>query len=167
VQCCTNRIEGAWKISKDHFKRINGTNTKRFEEHLAHVIWKNHVHKSNMHDSFFNLLKEIFPLNGPAKYTHPTPLFDTWMPPTKLDEKAHNFTIIQESGGDSTDDELLNKSNELQQSNGVTNIASTSNANNVALSNTISPTEVITIASSEDDETWIYMRRSQRNMAIR
>ena len=30
VQCNTNRIEGAWKIAKDHFRRINGTNTKLF-----------------------------------------------------------------------------------------------------------------------------------------
>ena len=30
IQCNTNRIEGAWKISKDHFRRINGTNTKLF-----------------------------------------------------------------------------------------------------------------------------------------
>jgi hypothetical protein len=31
VVCTTNRIEGAWKISKDHFRRINGTNTANFE----------------------------------------------------------------------------------------------------------------------------------------
>ena len=43
VECNTNRIEGAWKISKDHFRRINGTNTKSFVQHLCEVVWRNHI----------------------------------------------------------------------------------------------------------------------------
>ena len=37
LDCHTNRIEGAWKICKDHFRRINGTNRKLFEQHIAEM----------------------------------------------------------------------------------------------------------------------------------
>ena len=34
----TNRIEGAWKHAKSHFRKINGTSLPNFEAHLtAHV----------------------------------------------------------------------------------------------------------------------------------
>ena len=42
IDCHTNRIEGAWEHCKDHFRRINGTNTERFEQHLAEIVWGNH-----------------------------------------------------------------------------------------------------------------------------
>lgn len=35
VEVGTNRIEGAWKHAKDHFRRINGTSMINFEAHLA------------------------------------------------------------------------------------------------------------------------------------
>ena len=52
VDCHTNRIEGAWKICKDHFRRINGSNTKLFEQHLADIIWRNHVHRDSIYEAF-------------------------------------------------------------------------------------------------------------------
>ncbi|XP_041349186.1 LOW QUALITY PROTEIN: uncharacterized protein LOC121368516, partial [Gigantopelta aegis] len=40
INCCTNQIEGVWKICKDHFRKINGTNTKMFEQHVAEIIYE-------------------------------------------------------------------------------------------------------------------------------
>ena len=77
VYCNTNRIEGAWEISKDHFRRINGTNTKLFEQHLCAVIWRNHCHKDNLYDQFFTLLKSVYTLESELHYKHPVPLFPT------------------------------------------------------------------------------------------
>jgi len=53
VVCTTNRIDGAWEISRDHFRRINGTNTADFEQHLSEFLWMNHVHNKNIYDTFF------------------------------------------------------------------------------------------------------------------
>lgn len=101
VSCCTNRIEGAWKISKDHFRRINGSNTKLFEQHLAEIIWRNHIHRQNIYAAFFELLTTVYPLDRPADFSYTKPLFKTWTPPSKEVEKHHNITIIQESDGES------------------------------------------------------------------
>lgn len=65
VHCCTNRIEGAWKLAKDHFLRINGSNTNLFEQHLAEFVWRNHAHRQNMYSAFFDLLQSIYHLQGP------------------------------------------------------------------------------------------------------
>jgi transposase-like protein len=35
VQVHTNRIEGAWKHAKDHFRRMSGTKLSQFEGHCA------------------------------------------------------------------------------------------------------------------------------------
>ena len=35
VEVHTNRIEGAWKHAKDHFRKISGTKITQFEGHLA------------------------------------------------------------------------------------------------------------------------------------
>ena len=101
VDCHTNRIEGAWKICKDHFRRINGSNTKLFEQYLAEIIWRNHVYRENIYEAFFTLLKEIYTLYAPAHYTYCNPLFGTWTPPTTEVEKAHHMTIVQGSDSDS------------------------------------------------------------------
>ena len=85
VQCNTIRIEGAWKISKDHFRKINGTNTKLFEQHLFKVIWRNHVHRSNVYERFFDLMKSVYTLGADAIYEHTKPLFGTWTPPSAAD----------------------------------------------------------------------------------
>ena len=60
----SNRIERVWQISKDHFRRINGTNTATFEQHLSEIIWRNHVHNEKINEMFFQLLKSIFRLDG-------------------------------------------------------------------------------------------------------
>ena len=97
VVCTTNRIERAWKISKDHFRRINGTNTAKFYQHLSEIIWRNHVHNENIYENCFQLVKSIFRLDCNPRYTYSTPLFPSWTPPCKEDEAAHKVTIIQES----------------------------------------------------------------------
>ena len=59
VDCHTNRIKGAWKICKDHIRRINGTNTKLFERHLAESVWRNRIHRdASKYVAFFDFLKE-------------------------------------------------------------------------------------------------------------
>ena len=52
IDCHTNRIEGAWKNCKDHFRIIYGTNTKSFEQHLAETVWRKHFHQE-VYESFF------------------------------------------------------------------------------------------------------------------
>ena len=87
----TNQIEGAWKHAKEHFKRMSGTNIKQFESHLAEIIWRNSV-DGDHYAAYFDLLKSIYPLNKPAVYTYPTPLFDTWN--MQADENLNNTTIV-------------------------------------------------------------------------
>ena len=98
VECHTNRIEGAWKICKDHFRRINGSNSKLFEQHLAEIVWRNHVSDKNKYNAFFELVKSVYPLDREKKLDYPTPLFNTWTPPN---EKGSRYSIIQQSDGDS------------------------------------------------------------------
>ena len=95
VQCHTNQIEGAWKHCKDHFRKINGTNTKLFEQHLAEIVWRNHISNSDKYTSFFELVKTIYPLNKEKTYTYPTPLFNTWTPPDATTERRHHISIAQ------------------------------------------------------------------------
>ena len=73
----TNRIEGAWKHAKDHFKSIVGTKLSQFEGHLAEVMWHSEV-KGKCFEPFFKLLKEVYTLRQPPIYTYSTPLFDSW-----------------------------------------------------------------------------------------
>ena len=101
VDCNTNRIEGAWKICKDHFRRINGSNTSLFEQHIAEIVWRNHVHRDNLYEAFFSSLKNVYSLSQPPKYTYCKPLFGTWTPPSQRDELEHHITIVQESDTDS------------------------------------------------------------------
>ena len=107
IQCNTNNIEGAWKISNNHFRRINGTNTKLFVQHLCEVIWRNHMHKENMYESFFSLLKSVYTLDDSEVYSYPVPVFDTWTPPSAEDEASHNYTIIQDADEQSGSDEEI------------------------------------------------------------
>ena len=101
VDCNTNRIEGAWKICKDHFCQINGSNTSLFEQFIAEIVWRNHVHRDNLYEAFFSSLKNVYSLSQPPKYTYRKPLFDTWTPPSQRDELEHHITIVQESDTDS------------------------------------------------------------------
>lgn len=87
VEVHTNRIEGAWKHAKDHFKRMSGTKINQFEGHLAEIMWRSAV-KSNIYTSFFDLVKSVYPLDKPATYVYKTPLFDTWacLPDSQLSD---------------------------------------------------------------------------------
>lgn len=63
VSVDTNRIEGAWKHAKDHFKRMSGTNKyKQFEGHRAEVIRKlEHMSRIFL---YIYLLRSIYTLRG-------------------------------------------------------------------------------------------------------
>ena len=55
VQVYTNRIEGAWKHCKDHFKRMNGVRGMRnFESHLCEVIYRNHKSTKHLLHTYLN-----------------------------------------------------------------------------------------------------------------
>jgi hypothetical protein len=77
VEVHTNKIEGAWKHAKDHFRKLAGTKITQFEGHLSEIMWRAEV-KSDVYRQFFNLLKTVYHLNGPPSFTCPTPMFDTW-----------------------------------------------------------------------------------------
>ena len=64
IDCHTHRIEGAWKNCKDHFRRIYGTITKSFEQHLAETVWRKHFHQE-VYESFFNLVRDVVMLRQP------------------------------------------------------------------------------------------------------
>jgi transposase-like protein len=73
----TNRIEGAWKHAKQHFKKMSGTKLTQFEGHLAEIMWRSRV-KGRVYQEFFGLLSMVYPLHEPATYQYTTPLFDSW-----------------------------------------------------------------------------------------
>ena len=39
VEVHTNRIEGAWKHAKKHFRDMNGTSMNNFEGHLFQIMF--------------------------------------------------------------------------------------------------------------------------------
>uniref|UniRef100_A0A8W8MNP1 Uncharacterized protein n=1 Tax=Magallana gigas TaxID=29159 RepID=A0A8W8MNP1_MAGGI len=77
VEVHTNRIEGAWKHAKDHFRKMAGTKLTQFEGHLAEIMWRADV-KTNIYSCFFDQLRSIYTLTGPPVYHYTTPLFETW-----------------------------------------------------------------------------------------
>ena len=77
VEVHTNRIEGALRHAKTHFRKISGTKLTKFEGHLAEVMWRCEV-KGNLYVSFFNLLRSVYHLNGYPTFTYWFPLFDSW-----------------------------------------------------------------------------------------
>ncbi|CAC5412483.1 unnamed protein product [Mytilus coruscus] len=98
--------EGAWKIAKDHFRRINGTNSNLFEQHLCEIVWRNHVHRAgNIYSSFFDLMKNVYTLDMAPRFTYTKQLFRTWPPPCKAYEARHNITIVQGSDAESDGEE--------------------------------------------------------------
>ncbi|XP_071494348.1 uncharacterized protein [Diadema antillarum] len=76
----TNTIEGSWKISKDHFRRINGCKITTFESHLCEVIWRNRVvvNRNDVISAFFNLVREHYSLRRKPDLEMRVPLFDSW-----------------------------------------------------------------------------------------
>lgn len=57
VHVHTNRIEGALKHTKDHFRRMAGTKNSQFEGHL--LMWRAEV-KYNIFTGFFDQLRSIY-----------------------------------------------------------------------------------------------------------
>ena len=79
----TNRIEGAWKHAKDHFRRIVGTKSQQFEGHLAEIMWRSE-NKGRFYEKFFELLREVYTLDSAPNYDYTTPLFDSWDGPEHI-----------------------------------------------------------------------------------
>ena len=73
----TNQIEGAWKHAKLHFRKMAGTHGSQFEGHLAEIMWRS-WNKGQLYEEFFNILRTVYSLEGPPKYTYTTPLFESW-----------------------------------------------------------------------------------------
>ena len=94
----TNRIEGAWKHAKDHFRRIVGTKAGQFEGHLAEIMWRSEV-KGDNYEQFFQLLRECYPLDKPAEYRYTTPLFDSWEGPSSPDDDDEDTDSAAGLGG--------------------------------------------------------------------
>ena len=69
VNTNTNRIEGAWKHAKSHFRKINGTSLANFEVHLAEIIWRNCMCgvRSNAISATFDLIKHYYPPTNQRK----------------------------------------------------------------------------------------------------
>ena len=100
----TNRIEGAWKHAKDHFRRIVGTKSQQFEGHLAEIMWRSDS-KGQVYEKFFELLQEVFPLDKAADYEYTTPLFDSWGGPEILASGTEEDKVIPVESGAETDSE--------------------------------------------------------------
>ena len=52
VVCITNKIEGAWKHAKDHFRVMNGTSPGNFEGHLCQILYRNWALGTNPFKTF-------------------------------------------------------------------------------------------------------------------
>ena len=90
----TNKIEGAWAHAKLYFRQIYGTSVKNIVSHLCEIIWRNHVYSLQLGDvysAFFNLMKEVYPLDSPPKYTYNNEgVFPTWKQP-------NNANVLQDT----------------------------------------------------------------------
>ncbi|XP_061187524.1 uncharacterized protein LOC133195646 [Saccostrea echinata] len=96
VEVLTNRIEGAWKHAKDHFRRLVGTKLSQFEGHLTEIMWRS-AERGNIYEAFFNLLRSVYPLDSPPHYTYPTPLFNTWEGIPESQSKIDDWEIRPEN----------------------------------------------------------------------
>lgn len=119
----TNRIEGAWKHAKDHFKRMSGTKYTQFEGHMAEVMWRAVV-KGNIYQSFFDLLRSVYTLNCDPEYEYTTPLFDT------LGDSAASVQNVMVhpalTDADTETDSESTHSDHLESDHGTSNPASSS-----------------------------------------
>ena len=86
----TNQIEGAWKHAKLHFRKMAGTHRSQFEGHLAEIMWRS-WNKGQLYVQFFDLLRTVYSLEGPPKYTYTTPLFESWF--EENDSSQEEWTI--------------------------------------------------------------------------
>ncbi|XP_071508987.1 uncharacterized protein [Diadema antillarum] len=95
IKVHTNRIEGAWKHAKDHFKRINGTSMANFEAHLAEIVWRNRSASKNVFHTFFELVRKCYPLDRPRQLCCRDPLFDSWSAGKPGAEGDMNDSVIR------------------------------------------------------------------------
>ncbi|KAK3107606.1 hypothetical protein FSP39_018210 [Pinctada imbricata] len=92
VSVHTNKIEGAWKHAKDHFKKMSCTRLSQFEGHMAEIMWRSDS-KGNLYREFFNILGEVYNLRQPYEYLYSTPLFDSWKG-ISCDPDVQKFDLI-------------------------------------------------------------------------
>ncbi len=107
VEVHTNRIEGAWKHAKQHFRKINGTSLSNFEAHLAEIVWRN-FNAGSIYPSFFQLIQRYYNLQGPPNLHFPKPLFSTWS--AGVTANPEETTIIR---GDSSDQQSQSDSDNV------------------------------------------------------
>ena len=60
---------------------MSGTKYTQFEGHMAEFMWRAEA-KGNVYNSFFDLLRSIYPLDRDPEYHYSTPLFDTLVDPS-------------------------------------------------------------------------------------
>ncbi|XP_055999056.1 uncharacterized protein LOC130047694 [Ostrea edulis] len=122
VEVHTNRIEGAWKHGKDHFRRLVGTKLSQFEGHLAEIMWRS-AERGNVYEAFFNLLRSVYALDGPARYTYPSPLFNTWEGVPESQSKIDDWEIRPENTDAESEAESQNETSSelstLQEDSGT------------------------------------------------
>ena len=94
----TNRIEGAWGIAKQHFKRIRGTSSDNFESHLCQILWFNWNRQSdNILYSYWEDLKSLFPLTTKAKFTFKVPVFKKFVEDLSPEVSPQNSSDLPSS----------------------------------------------------------------------
>ena len=99
----TNRIEGAWKHAKDHFRKINGTKINNFEGHLVEIMFRNWS-KEHVTTAILNLIKQCYNLETKYEGFQRKPLFETWFhsaKPTKNDSISRRDSSSDEEAEDS------------------------------------------------------------------
>ena len=101
IEVHTNRIEGAWKHAKQHFRKLNGTSLTNFEAHLAEIVWRN-FHHHDLYSSFFNLVTRYYNLQGPPNLNFPKPLFETWSAGVQHHPDA--TTVLRRDSSEETSD---------------------------------------------------------------
>jgi len=99
----TNRIEGAWKHTKDYFRCMNGTKVTQFESHICELMWR-WWDRTPRAEAILRLIKEFYPLNGPPVFTAGYPVFATWSRQSRksIDDSMSRIDSSEDEDHDST-----------------------------------------------------------------
>ena len=74
VEIHNNRIEGAWKHAKEHFRRVSGTKISQFEGHSCEIMWRAEA-KSNVYERFFRVPEQHLQSEWPTSIHLSNPHF--------------------------------------------------------------------------------------------
>lgn len=72
-----NRIVGAWKHAKDHFRHMNGTSIANCQSHLCEIMFRN-CHNGQSPQETIKMIKEVYSIVEPCSFTCVRSLFNTW-----------------------------------------------------------------------------------------